>query len=791
MWENAVWIGIPREELETWSIVEGDLTGRFVYYRLEADLERAGKAVIDISANSRYRLWINEKPVLSGPCKGDGYRQYYETVDISEYLKPGKNVFAVQVLYSNPYSAVKQTDERAAIFGVVSLAAGHRLALEGTVSDQAGEKLADLTTGVADWKVYLEGSSYLRSTGEMTANLGAVCEKTDFQKVPSDWKKKDYDSSHWRKGILLEHVRANAFEETAGLVSRFQMKEREIPLLYEKEEILDKTVSSSHWSGMVHRGADAYAVPAGKKQRIVFDAERIVNGYPQFSFGGGKGAKVTITYFEKFLNRTEEIRRDDAEHGYIDGITDEVVLNGAELVYEPFWYRTFRFISVEVETKEEELILKIPKFRKTGYPLEVCSKVGSTEKWVKEVWDMCVRTLENCMMETYMDCPYYEQMQFPMDTRLQALFTYAVSGDTRMAKKALEDYHCSMLPCGLIPGKYPSAYLQVISTFSLHYIYMLKEYYWQTGDLKTVRSYFADMDRILDYYDSKIGEDGMVGRLGYWEFVDWQPAWGNTSCGMPEAVLYGPSAIINLMYCYALENAAQLNEYAGRSGMAEEYRKRRQKILVQVQEKCWDEKREMYREGPDFEQYTCHAQAWAVLNHLPEKEMGKKILKHAAEEEDVLKCTFSTAYEWFRACEKAEVYEYTKADLAQWIRLPEEGCTCCPETPVDARSDCHAWSALPMYELLSGIAGIKAAEPGWKSVQIRPHIGDLSDFTGEMVTPKGSIIFEVKTEKNGQKKEQLSYKIRLPEGMEGVFTDEQGKETQLKDKTEYCIKLRS
>ncbi len=67
---------------------------------------------------------------------------------------------------------------------------------------------------------------------------------------------------------------------------------------------------------------------------------------------------------------------------------------------------------------------------------------------------------------------------------------------------------------GLIHGKYPSAYPQIISTFSMHYIYMLQEYYHQTNDLKTVRKYFPDMDQILAYYDSKIGTDGLVGRLG-------------------------------------------------------------------------------------------------------------------------------------------------------------------------------------------------------------------------------------------------------------------------------------
>ena len=185
--------------------------------------------------------------------------------------------------------------------------------------------------------------------------------------------------------------------------------------------------------------------------------------------------------------------------------------------------------------------MEAPTFRKTGYPLQTKSWVKSSKPWVREVWDMSVRTLENCMMETYMDCPYYEQMQFIMDTRLQAMFTYVAGSDVRMAKKALKDFHYSMLPDGLIHGKYPSAYCQVISTFSLHYIYMMWEYYEQTKDLETVRRYLPDMDIILGYYDRKIGEDGLLGRIGFWEFVDWQEAWKETG-GMPAALQKGRAA---------------------------------------------------------------------------------------------------------------------------------------------------------------------------------------------------------------------------------------------------------
>ncbi len=78
-----------------------------------------------------------------------------------------------------------------------------------------------------------------------------------------------------------------------------------------------------------------------------------------------------------------------------------------------------------------------------------------------------------------------------------------MSRDTRLAQKALLDFHCGMRPEGLLPGKTPTAYCQMISTFSLHYVYALWEYMEHTGDLALGRRYRPDIDRILDDYDSK------------------------------------------------------------------------------------------------------------------------------------------------------------------------------------------------------------------------------------------------------------------------------------------------
>lgn len=152
MWKEAVWLNLPKTEIEREKILQGDLNGRFAYYRCEIVLEESGTLVADITANSRYRLWVNGEPILSGPCKGDRYRHYYETVDLSDKLICGKNVFAVQVLLCDQNAVSHQYEERAPLFSVASMPGVHRLAMEGKIISSSGDILGEVTTGKAEWR---------------------------------------------------------------------------------------------------------------------------------------------------------------------------------------------------------------------------------------------------------------------------------------------------------------------------------------------------------------------------------------------------------------------------------------------------------------------------------------------------------------------------------------------------------------------------------------------------------------------------------------------------------------
>jgi hypothetical protein len=81
-----------------------------------------------------------------------------------------------------------------------------------------------------------------------------------------------------------------------------------------------------------------------------------------------------------------------------------------------------------------------------------------------------------------MDCPYYEQMQYIGDTRIQALISLYVSGDDRLMRNAIEQFDDSRIPEGLTFSRYPSNIIQLYPGFSLFWVAMVHDYHRHRPD---------------------------------------------------------------------------------------------------------------------------------------------------------------------------------------------------------------------------------------------------------------------------------------------------------------------
>lgn len=154
------------------------------------------------------------------------------------------------------------------------------------------------------------------------------------------------------------------------------------------------------------------------------------------------------------MPRSKSNRADSS--GRVCGIKDYyVVVDGQlELTFEPFWFRTFRYIQLKITASEQSLTLGSFTLRETYYPLEILTDV-QTGAELDNIWNISLRTLQNCRHETYEDCRILRAE--PVCIRFAPAGAVQTSSDDRLACKT-QEFDASQGPDGLIKAQFPSGF---------------------------------------------------------------------------------------------------------------------------------------------------------------------------------------------------------------------------------------------------------------------------------------------------------------------------------------------
>jgi hypothetical protein len=672
------------------------------------------RAELWVSAHSRYKLYVNGVFVTFGPCKPDPWHRYCEGVDVARYLRPGENLIVLKVVAfppreneNGPHAGPQWSYNRAC--GPCMILMGE--AVYGGVS-------IPLATGIADWRC--------RKSDELTPQQDTVAPWLGYTEDTDGTQAPDPADAAEAEGWAQAPRKFSAATDPYGVPPVFPLYQRPIPLLYLEPKTL------------AHSPRDTWIAP-NRRQQFLLDAGELTTGFPRLRLRGG-GATLTLRYAEAFALAGEgppvKHRRDD-RNGVLFGHADRYRTRAGAQVYEPFHFRTFRYLELIVETGGEPVCVESLDYLETGYPLPPGTELfGPNEPWVEAVYDLSLRTLRRCMHETYEDCPYYEQLQYTMDTRLQILFTYALCGEVRLAQQALYAYHASRLPNGMLQSRSPTGHPQVIPVFSLHWIWMLLDSYQQTGDRESLRPFLGTADQVLHYFRAH-KQEGLAAQLGYWETVDWAAAWSDNN-GVPHACQHGPSTIQNFQYAYALQVAAKLFSLYGFGDLAAAYRAEAEDIKQILTDRCFNGK--LFREGPGFEEYSVHAQLWAVLCETGGQDFRRQLLRAALADPTLIPCSFPTLFYLFRAFESVGLYEETEPLWQPFKALLNLGLTTVPEQSFgNPRSDCHGWGALMLYEFPRMFLGVRPGEPGWASVVVQPQGFYVPKAQGKVYVPGGFI----------------------------------------------------
>jgi hypothetical protein len=751
----ARWISHPTAPGETYGVFHFRRT-----FELAAVPERF---LVHVSADNRYRLFVNGRQVSSGPQRSDLMHWRYETLDLASHLRSGRNIVAALVWNWGRERPVAQFSRRTAFL------------LQGD-----SEREAALNTG-PEWKV-LQNAGYAPVPVQLrTYYASPPGEAVDGRAWPWGWTTGEFSDQQWPAAVS---GRAAGEERTelrgtnfTGQAGGWQLVPRSLPAMEEKPvrfARVRRATGVNATDGFL-KGEDELLVPAHTRGTVLLDQAHLTNAYTVLETSGGGGSTLTLTYAEALKDsQGNKGHRNEIDGKTIEGVRDVFRPDGGERrVFQTLWFRTYRYVQVEVETKEAPLRIHDLHGIFTGYPFEEKARFASDLPWLADMWQMNWRGARLCAWETYFDTPYYEQLQYVGDTRIQALISLYMSGDDRLAREAIQQFDLSRIPDGITASRYPSDLGQYIPTFSLIWIAMVHDYWLHRDDPAFIRSMLPGVRSVIGWFESRVDESGLLGGLPWWPYVDWVPAW---PMGVPPGGHDGHSIVITLQYVYALERAAQLEEALGLAEEAVRDRRRAQAVREAVRSRAWDSGRGLFRDAPGADQYSQQTNIMAVLvDAVPAREQ-QALMQRVLSDKTLTQATYYFGFYLFEALAKAGLAEQYVERLEPWKAMLAMGLTTTPETPEPTRSDSHAWAAHPNYGLLATVLGVRPDGPGWRSVRIAPALGPLQRASGRVPHPRGDIDVRVTRKGAGG----LNVEVTLPPGVPGRFVW-QGKEVSLRE----------
>ena len=188
----------------------------------------------------------------------------------------------------------------------------------------------------------------------------------------------------------------------------------------------------------------------------------------------------------------------------------------------------------------------------------------------------------------------------------------------------------------------------------------------------------------------------------------------------------------------------------------------------------------MVADTPEMKGYSQQANILGVLYDVVPKERQQAVLRKMLAVEPgttpdgMLSASYYFRFYLARALEHAGMADEYLGSIDPWRRMLALHFSTWPETPGETRSDSHAWTSHPIYDLLTLVAGIEPASPGFRTVRIAPHLGALPSLKASFPHPEGEIKVEYTRVGAG-----LDAKITLPRRVSGNF-EFKGKEWALK-----------
>jgi alpha-L-rhamnosidase len=713
--------------------------------------------IVHVSADNRYKLYVNGVLVSLGPARGDLFHWNFETADIAKYLQAGKNVIASTVWNFGDYRPEHQVSFRTGFI------------LQGN-SDN--EKLVNSDTS---WKCSKDSSySPLQPDLLHTYYVAGPGEKIDYSKYPLNWESIDYNDNAWTQSKpIVSGLPKGVLQSDLS----WMLIPRSIPQveLTSQRLLSARSVSGIDLPVSFPATKTPVIIPPNTDATVLLDNGFLTNAYPVLQFSKGKGAYISLGYAEglyidegsakNWKEQNQKGNRNEIAGKRFVGVKDELIADGSDgQIFTSLAWRTYRYIQLHIKTSGEALAIDDLYGIFTGYPFAMKAKLVTDDSVITKIFETGWRTARLCAVETYMDCPYYEQLQYIGDTRIQALVSLYNTGDDRLMRNAITQLDYSRMAEGITLSRYPTANAQEIPTFSLWWIGMLNDYWMYRNDASFVKQFLPGVRQVLDFFSRYQQPDGSLKNAPYWEFTDWAEGKGWKS-GMAPFGQDGSSAALDLQLLWAYQIAAVLEDNLGMKEFARSDGNSAAILKQTIKSKYWDEEKQLFADTKEKDVFSQHTNTLSILTGVITAEQAKLLAGKIISDTSLTQATIYFQYYVNMALRKTGLGNLYLDRLQTWKENLANGLTTWAESSVNAsRSDCHAWGASPNIEFFRTVLGIDTDAPGFSKIKIQPNLGALKKVSGSMPHPKGEIQVSYRID-NGK----CNAIISIPMGTSGAF----------------------
>lgn len=509
-------------QLDATKSLSEEHTNRHILFRKNFKIDKVfEKAILYITADDYYKLYINGSFVTQGPAPAYPFSYGYNTVDVSSYLREGENVIAVHTYYQ----------------GLIN-----RVWVSG---DNRHGLLCDLEL---DGEVCLfSDDSFLVCLHSGYRDIGTVGYKTQFlEEYDSNakevgYEEEQFDDSEW------EHARVRAITDYHLTAQPTQS------LVF--ETISPKNIKTEN-------------------NRVIIDFGKCYVGYLNVKVRGFQGDVVTVRCGQE-LNSDGTVRYQMRCYCKYE---EKWILSGKSDRLNWFDYKAFRY--AELLLPENSTIEEI-SLTSRHYPFVLQAKPKQEfldNPQMMKIWELCVHSLRYGVQEVIQDCMDREKGFYMGDGCYTALCHMILTHDDSMVRYLIDSAYASTSFVESMVTCLNCSFMQEIAEYPLILVSLMLWHYRITGDKEYLRKNFAFARVLVDIYRRDYEQDGLLKNLDKWCVVEWPPNYRDDyDVDIQEGKICEQAhMVINAYYIEAIRNlnmmAEVLNEHPYRN--IEEIRER-------------------------------------------------------------------------------------------------------------------------------------------------------------------------------------------------------------------------